>query len=309
MMRILVSPRSFVAKESIARELLAPYGAELVLNRTGKSYNKAQIIELLQDIDGLIAGTEPLDAEVLEKAPRLKAISRYGVGLDNVDVEYAEKKGIKVMRAARSNSRSVAELAIALMFNITRGVCYSDKGSRKGVECRIHGIELTGKTLGLIGLGAIGLDVARMASGIGMTVLAHDPYIDETLAKEKGIRLMDREALLPLCDVISLHLPLTPESTRMVDEAFISKMKDGAYLVNTARGGLIDEDALYDALKGGKLAGAAADVFSKEPPDKEAPLLSLDNFILTGHIGAYTKESVNRMVEMSIKNLITMLFE
>ena len=307
-MKIAITPRSFSKAGKVPYELLAAAGYEVKENNTGHSLNEDQMIEFLGDCVGVIVGVDPLSRRVLESLPHLKAISKYGAGLDNVDLEAAKELGIAVERAAGANSRSVAELAIGLAFAVSRGILFSGISTRKNGWERKMGYELTGKTMGIVGLGAIGKEVARMAHGLGMTVLGYDPYVsseDPTL-KSYDVKVTTLEEIYAQGDFISLHSPLTEETRHMIDSTSLSKMKKTTFLMNTSRGELVDEDALYDALVSGQIAGAAEDVFSIEPAG-DHKLLSLDNFILTPHAGAFTKEATERTGAMAAQNLIDLL--
>lgn len=229
---------------------------------------------------------------LIDVCPNLKLITRGGVGLDTIDVDYARSKGIEVRNTPLASSDSVAELAIGYMFMMARSLykatetMKAEKWEKKAFE----GVEIGGKTLGLVGVGNIGKATARRAAALGMTVLAYDPYVKEF---EYG-KLVSLDELLAAADYISLHLPKTKESADMIGAAQFAKMKDGVRIVNCARGGIINEDALYDALTSGKVAAAALDVFAVEPPT-HWKLLKLENVIGSPHIGAATKEAQGRV--------------
>jgi D-3-phosphoglycerate dehydrogenase len=229
---------------------------------------------------------------LIDVCPNLKVIVRGGVGLDTIDADYARSKGITVMNTPKASSASVAELAIGFMFSLARSLYKAtatmkdEKWEKKSFE----GDELGGKTLGLIGIGNIGKEVARRANALGMTVIAYDPYIKEA----EGVKLVGLDELLAKSDYISLHLPKTKDSANMIGKAQFEKMKVGVRIVNCARGGIIDEAALYAALTSGKVAGAALDVFAEEPP-ADWKLLKLENVIASPHIGAATHEAQGRV--------------
>jgi len=219
-------------------------------------------------------------------------IVRGGVGLDTIDHEYAKSKGIAVMNTPMASSASVAELAIGYMFALARSIykATSSMKAEKWDKKSFEGDEIGGKTLGLIGLGNIGRETARRAAALGMTVVAYDPYVKEI----PGIRLVSLDELLAQADYISLHLPRTKESANMIGAEQFAKMKNGVRIVNCARGGIVDENALHEALTSGKVAGAALDVFAEEPPT-DWKLLKLDNVIASPHIGAATREAQARV--------------
>jgi len=307
--KILITPKSFFRARNKAEEIFNQYELEIIENNTGKTLTKQQMMELCKDVDGIIVGIDPMDEEVLRSAQKLKAISKYGVGLDNIDLKVAEELGIIISRAEGANTRSVAELTIGLLFAISRSIPKTVTDVKVGKWDRTIGVELLEKTVGIIGLGAIGREVAKMSAGLGMKILAYDPYFnDEKIAKAMNVTMTDITEVLETADFVTLHLPLNKGTNKMINREALSKMKQTAYLINTARGELVDEDALYDALESGTIAGAAQDVFSQEPPTNDNKLLSLNNFILTPHIGAYTKEATERMVVTSAKNLMEMLF-
>ena len=257
MKKILITPRSFSKARHKADELLKDYEElEIVMNTTGRTLTEEEMIDQCSDIDGIIVGIDPMSEKVLKSAKNLKAISKYGAGLDNIDLDAAKELGIKVDRAVATNAMSVAELAIGLMFVASRSIVPTATSVKNGGWDRGKnaGNELYGKTLGIVGLGAIGREVARMAKGIGMNILGYDPYFDnQEFTDRYEISMVELEDLLKNADFITLHLPLTEETEHMINKDTLSIMKTSAYLINTSRGGLVDEDALYDALIDGVL--------------------------------------------------------
>ncbi|NMA95839.1 MAG: phosphoglycerate dehydrogenase [Clostridiales bacterium] len=310
MKKILITPRSFSKARHVADNILANYEQiEIVENTTGKTLSEENMAKLCSDIDGVIVGIDPMSVKVLKGAKRLKAISKYGAGLDNIDLDMTKKLNIEVDRAANANALSVAELAVGLMFTIARDIVPTAINVKRGIweRAKVAGCELRGKTAGIVGLGAIGKEVAKMVKGIGMDVIAFDPYLkDKDVIRTYDISMVELDELFKTADFISLHCPLTDETRHIIDEDTLSIMKTTAYLINTSRGELVDEEALYKALIGKTIAGAAQDVFSKEPAGKHK-LLDLPNFVLTPHTGAYTRESTERMVEQATQNLVRML--
>lgn len=248
---------------------------------------------VLPNYDGVVVRSRTkIRRDLIEACPNLKVIVRGGVGLDTIDHEYAKSKGIAVMNTPLASSASVAELTIGFMFMLARSL-YQATASMKAEtwdKKSFIGDEIGGKTLGLIGIGNIGRETAKRAAALGMTVIAYDPYVKDG----NGIPLVTLDELLARADYISLHLPKTPESANMIGAAQFAKMKDGVRIINCARGGIIDEDALYDALTSGKVAGAALDVFAEEPPT-DWKLMKLNNVIGSPHIGASTKEAQARV--------------
>ncbi len=303
--KILITPKSYFKIRDKMQHLLKDY--EVKYNDTGVTFTEEEMKELVRDIDGIIVGIDPLSKEVLKNAEKLKAISKYGVGIDNIAVDVAKKKNIKLSKTPGTNNISVAELAIALMFDLARNITITVQKVKNQQWARIKGIELTGKTLGLIGCGNIGKEVAKRACGLNMSIEVYDPYLtDFNFIKDNDIAMVEFATLLSKSDFISLHLPYNEETENIISKQELKVMKRSAFLINTSRGGLIDENALLQALKNKMIAGAACDVFSQEPPGKH-PLLQCDNFLLTPHIGANTREAVLRMATDATRNLIKML--
>ena len=240
---------------------------------------------------------------MIAAAPKLKAIAKYGVGVDNIDLDAAKARDIKVSRTVGANAEAVADYAMALLLAVARKTVLIDQHCRQGDWKKITTRDVTGGTIGILGLGAIGRNVAQRAQGFGMKVLAHDPFWDEAYAKAHGITRAAPDEIFAECDVISLHLPLTPETENFIGAAELAKMKPDAILINTARGGLIDENALLDALEAGRLCGAGIDAFSSEPP-KDARWFTLDNVVLGSHCAASTAGASRNMGRMATANLI-----
>lgn len=231
-------------------------------------------------------------AEIIEAAKNLKVIGRAGSGLDNVDKNAATKRGIVVMNTPGGNTITTAEHTMALILSMARQIPQATASMKAGKweKKKFMGVELYNKVLGIIGLGNIGSHVAKMALGMGMNVITFDPYLSEEKAKSLGVKVVALEEVITKSDFITLHIPMTNETKNLINADRISKMKKGVRIINASRGGIIDETALYDALKSGQVAAAALDVFEKEPPDKN-PLLELDNFICTPHLGASTEDA------------------
>lgn len=307
-MKVLVTPTSFgKGKSSKAKELLEQFTGDIVYNPYGKPLSEEEIIPLLQGVDGCIAGLDYISARVLDNAPKsLKVISRYGVGVDRVDIAAAARRGIVVTNTPGVNAQAVADMAFGLMLCTARRISALDKRVKAGEWPRTNGTELYGKTLGVVGLGAIGKGVALRAQGFSMKVLAYDPYMDRAFAGENRIEEVSLADLTERADFISLHIPLNEHTKKIINAEVIAKMKDGAIIINTSRGGLIDEAAAYTALKSGKLGGLGLDAFETEPPGA-SPLFELDNVVATPHAGAHTVEAVENMGLMSVQNLIEVL--
>jgi len=306
-MKILVTPASFKQGASLSvMDRLKNFADDIVFNTKGKPLTEDELITALKGCDGCIAGLDTYSRKVIESAEKLKVISRYGTGIDNVDVEAAKEKGITVSRTPGVNSQAVAELAFTFMLCLARQVPMLDRKTREGHWVRSVGVELHKKTLGILGLGAVGKKTARIASGFSMNVLACDPNIDTGYAKDNGIRPVDFDTLLKESDFLSLHLPLKPDTRHIISADAMMRMKKGAIIINTARGGLIDESAACAMIKSGKLDGLGLDVYEEEPP-QNSPLLGLENVVFTPHTAAHTTEATAGMASMSVENLINAL--
>ncbi len=232
---------------------------------------------------------------MIEAADRLQVISRYGVGVDNVDLRAASEKGIVVTNTPGANSISVAELTVGLILSLARSIPIANTATKAGEWPRMRGVTLAGKLVGLIGFGSIGKKVARSMTGFNCTVLAHDPLPDRDYARKFGVKLSPLEEVIRKADFLSLHIPLLPETREMVNAEFLNQMKPGTYLVNTSRGEIVDEAALVKALNSGHLRGAALDVFAKQPPGEDNPLLALPQVIVTPHMASHTDGAANAM--------------
>ncbi len=306
-MKILVTPTSLhPQKYSKALEKLNSYCSNLVFNPLGRPLNEQELIRLLKDCDGYVAGLDSVTEEVLKSCPNLKAISRYGAGYDRVDITAARKLGIPVSNTPGANAQAVAELAFGMLLSLARKIPYLHTQTAAGEWVRSNGVELFGKTLGIVGLGAIGKKVARCCEGFCMRVLAYDPYIQDEYCTEHGITSVSLDTLLKEADFITLHLPLNDSTHHLIDEKAISKVKSSAIIVNASRGGIVDEKAAYDALSSGQLGGLGLDAFEQEPPGS-SPLFTLPNVVATPHTGAHTKEATTAMAEMAVDNLTAML--
>jgi D-3-phosphoglycerate dehydrogenase len=250
---------------------------------------------------------DEITADVIAAGDMLKVISRYGVGVDNVDLKAAKAKGVIVTNTPGANSVSVAELTIGFMLGLARNLTIADAACRKGEWPRLSGTSLEGKTVGILGLGSIGREVAKRLVAFGCKLTAFDPYADKTFAANHRVELTSQDEVLAQADLITLHLPVLAETRGMVNQNFLAKVKKGAFLINTARGELVDETALAEALKSGKLKGAALDAFIKEPPAADNPLLKLPNVMFTPHTGAHTDGATNAMGWGALNDLLAVL--
>ncbi len=266
----------------------------------------------LAEADGLVVrSATKVSREMLAGSPRLKVVGRAGVGVDNIDLIAAAERGIAVLNSPAGNTVAAAELTMALILSVVRRVAEADRSMRAGKweRARLRGVQLKDRTLGLVGAGRIGGEVAVRCRAFGMKVMVYDPYLTAERANDLGLALTDLDQVLTHGDIISLHVPLTDETRHLIDGNAISKMKAGAFVVNVSRGGVIDEEALAQALIGGHLAGAALDVFESEPLSPQSPLLDLPNVVLTPHLGASTVEAqelVAREIAESVRDALAL---
>lgn len=302
-MKIAVTPRSLSGAGHPALSLLTDRGYEIVYPAPGKTPSEEELLSAVPHCVGWLAGVEPIGRKVLESADHLRVISRNGVGVDNIHLPTAQARGIQVERAVGANARGVAELAITLMLSAFRHVPWSDARLHSGDWARRRGIEAAGRTLGVVGCGAIGQTVANIALGLGMKVIGFDPYPPKDFAPD-GFRMGTLPEIFAEADAISLHRP--PADAPLVDRAALAAMKPGVVIVNTARAELIDDDAALEALEAGTLAALATDVFRQEPPEPSS-LLAHDRVILTPHAGGFTQESVDRATRAAVENLLKVL--
>jgi len=307
-MKILVTPTSFDKPVNAqARALLEGYADEVVYNDLRIPLQGEDLLTRLEGVDGYVAGLDYITAEVVERMPdTLKVISRYGAGVDRVDLAACKRRGIVVTNTPGANATAVCELAFGLMLAAARNIPALHAAVEKGEWPRNDGMELSGKTLGIVGLGAIGKKLALRAKAFEMQVQAYDPYLDERFAAEQGIRALTLDELLQSSDVVSLHVPLNEQTRHMINANRIEAMRDGAIIINTARGGLIDEAAAARAIQSGKLRGLGLDAFEQEPL-KDSPLIGLPHVVFTPHTGAHTAEAVQKMGMMAAENDIAVL--
>jgi len=273
---------------------------------SGKSLNANELQPLVQGIDGMIVGEDEVSRQVIEGADRLRVISKSGVGVDQIDIRAATERGIVVTNTPGANANAVADLTFGLILSIARRIPFSHIATRQAKWAKFTGAEIWQKTIGIVGVGEIGKAVARRALGFQMRILGYDTYQDHALAQEVGLRYVPLQTVFQEADIVTLHVPLSKVTQGMVTRDHFRMMKKTAYLINTARGGLMRGEDLYDALVHGELAGAALDVYETEPPI-DNPLLTLDNVVTTSHIGALTWESMQNMGRMAAKNVIDVL--
>lgn len=306
--KVLVTARSFSQNDKTPKEMLLNKGYEIISNPFGRIMTENEIAELIEDVDGVILGVDPFGKDIFQRAQKLKVISRYGVGIDNIDKDSADSRNIPIYRTVGANTQAVADYAFGLMLDLTRKIAFIDRECRKGNWKKIKTREMNGKVLGLIGFGAIGKAVAKRGTGFNMRVLVYDPFVNQEMAREYGVELVELDQLYAESDFISLHVPLIDATYHMINADVFKAMKPTAVLVNTARGGIVDEEAMYQALKSGEIAAAGVDVFDVEPPSNPA-LMELDNLLVGAHCAASSVEAIDKMSYMAAENLIKGLEE
>ena len=303
MKKILVTPRSLTKGGEPALDLLTGEEFEIVFSTPGSMPQEDELIRLLPGCVGYLAGVEPISAKVLETAADLKVISRNGTGINTIDLQAAQRLNIEIMRAEGANARGVAELTIGLILGLIRSIPFSDTRMKREMWDRRKGLELQGRTLGLIGCGKIGQLVSQLAMVFAMEVLAYDAFPDLQFAPGPNFRFAALEEVLASSDIISFHCPEQADGHAILDRERLSRLKPGVFVVNTARASLIDEAGVLEGLIEGRIAGLALDVYDSEPPDT-GPLLTHDRVIATPHIGGYTTESVSRATLAAVENLL-----
>jgi D-3-phosphoglycerate dehydrogenase len=300
--RIVVTPVALCQNPNTLVETLRQQGYEVVLHRSMTPPTPEELQEYLQGAVGMIAGMEPVGAEVIEAAERLRVISRFGVGYDSIDVAAATRRGILVTYIPDAMAEAVADVTMGLLVAVARRIPELDAAMKAGEWRRVMGADVSRKTLGIIGTGRIGMAVARRAVGFRMRLLGYDPAANPRFVEEIGGEYVSLEELLRQSDFISLHLPLLPETRGLIGAAELGLVRRTAFLVNCARGALVDEAAVYQALTEGRLAGFATDVYPKEPPDPH-PLYRLPNVIALPHVASYTPDTAARMSQAALANL------
>jgi phosphoglycerate dehydrogenase-like enzyme len=305
--KVLVTPTSYGSQDESLISRLEEKVGEVVYNTTGKPLSSVQLQEMLDGVDGMIAGLDTIDTAALIAATNLKVIARYGVGYQNVDLDVAKKLKITVTITPGANAKSVAEITIALMLNLLRPIISASAQTKSGEWPRYKGASLVDRTVGLLGLGAIGKETARRLAGFDCHILAYDPYPNNEFAEKHQVKFVPLDNLLANADIVSLHLPCSSETMGMVNDDFFAQMKNGARLINTARGELIDEPALVRALESGKLSAAALDVFQPEPPAPDNPLLQFEQLIATPHMGSHSDSATNMMGKMALAECLAVL--
>ena len=306
-MKILIAPSSFGEISISPKKLMENAGFQIIENPYGRKLTESEVVELASDCVGIVAGLEPLNSNVIDKLPKLKCISRVGVGMDNVDIEYANSKNIKVLNTPNGPTRAVAELTMGMVFSLLRRIPQADSNMKKHIWKKETGNLLFEKKIGIIGLGRIGRMVAEMFRALGNPVIGYDIYPDKQWAEKYDVELCEFKYVLEQSDIITLHVPGASDKKAIITKTELEFCKKSSIIINLTRGGVIDELALYNALIDKKIKAAAIDVFEEEP--YTGPLNSLDNVILTPHIGSYASEGKLQMEIDSVKNLINALKE
>lgn len=303
MQKVLITARAYGQIREPVEELKK---ASLEVQEVYGKLTMEDLVALVKEADAAIVGMERMDEAVFSSAPRLKIVARAGVGHDNVDVAAATRHGIVATNVAGVLENAASEMSFALMLALARRIPTCDSVVRAGRWDKIIGWELRGKTLGLLGMGKIGKGVATRAKAFEMNVMAYDLMPDRQFAADHGIVLGTLEEVLSQADFVTLHLPLTPATRSFIGDRELRFMKPTAFLINASRGGVVDEDALCQALTGERLRGAAIDVFEKEPPSNN-PLLHMDNVVLSPHVGGSTFESLGQVAAIAARNVIAVL--
>ncbi|MCQ2397994.1 MAG: phosphoglycerate dehydrogenase [Sphaerochaetaceae bacterium] len=300
-LKCLITSRSFGNINDEPYAVLRNAGYEYL--KIGADFSQEEFEKIVPDYDAAIIGVHPFPSDVLAKCHKLRIIAKNGVGLDNIPLEQCKKQGIAVTNTPGTNSNAVADLTFALMLNVARNVKLTNMNIAKGNVKPVMGNDVCFKTLGLLGFGAIAKCVARRASGFGMKILAYDPFIKELPEEFRTyVKLCSFSEVTENCDYLSVHMPLTDETKNMISATQLAKMKKGTVIINTARGGIVNEKDLYDAIISGHIYGAGIDCVENEPPSADNPLYSLDTVIITPHIGMYSKEAINAVGLMCAKN-------
>lgn len=305
--KVLITARSVAANQE-GITILESAGHEVIIRTGDKPWGEDEMLRVIEGMDAAIVGLDTLTAKVLAAgAPKLKIVARNGVGYSNVDVRAAGALGIAVTLTPGANSISVAELVVGLMLSLARHIPFHDATVHEGRWSRPMGRELYGKVLGLIGTGHIGREVIKRAFAFGMEIVAFDIKQQAELCRQYNVNYAPLEEVFRLADFLTLHVPATPETAELINSRHLSLMKKSACVINTARGELVNERDLYEALKSGRIFGFAADTLLQEPPPKSHPLLSLQNVIFTPHCGAYTAEAVSRASRITAQEVVRVL--
>jgi D-3-phosphoglycerate dehydrogenase len=306
MFKVLATSQSFCrySADREPGEKIRSAGIALDLNNKGEKYTVDDFLSVIDQYDGVIVGADPITEQVIERGPRLKILAKAGVGYDNIDVGAATKRGVFVTITPGAVEDAVADGTLALMLAVARNVAFGDAALRRGDWDRRIGFDICGKRLGIVGLGGIGKQVARRAKCFRMDIFATDPELDQEFCQKHGISALSLDEVFKECDIISIHVPLNEKTRKLVDDEKLSMMKENAILINTSRGGVIDQRALCEALKEKQIAGAGLDVYEQEPPDAEDPLFDQQNAVFTPHTSGYSTDCLLRIGTMVAESVI-----
>lgn len=303
--KVLVTNASFAKYSTKAQKILEDYGLGIVRPKQPVT-NEDELMDCMDDVVAIITGLEPISKKVIHSAPKLKIIAKHGIGVDNIDINAAKEKGVAVVNSPGTNREAVADLVFGLILSLARKIPKSDSQVRAGQWPKVFGQSVWGKTLGIIGMGVIGKSVVQRAKGFNMKIMAFDKFWDKEYADANGVIYSDIDGILKESDFVSLHVPLAADTKNFIGINQLNLMKPTAYLINAARGGVVDEDALFEVLKKGKIAGAGIDVFSSEPPTN-SPFPGLENVILTPHMGGFTDGALSLTSEFVAQAVIDAL--
>jgi phosphoglycerate dehydrogenase-like enzyme len=304
--RVLITPRAFLDLDGEHKNILKQAGYEIVANPRPRVLTEDEMAAYVAGMEALIVGEDPVTHRVLDRATGLKVISKFGTNVENIDVDVAAARGIPVTFTPGVTHPAVAELTMGLMFALLRGIPQMDRDIRSGKWASVQGVELMGKTLGIVGLGGIGKEVAKRALALGMNVMAFDMHPDVEFAEQEGVEYVPADELLKNSDVVTLHLDFNQDTKGWLSKMRVARMRPGCYLINTARPELIDEGAVLDALRGQRIRGAAFDLPSDEAPFT-VPLLSQENVLVTGSSASNTEETLQRQAIMAAENVVAVL--
>lgn len=302
-MKIVATSPSF-SKNPVLQQEICDAFSEVVLNTEGIRYSGASLSAFLKDAEGAVIGLEKIDEELLSHCPNLKIVSKYGVGLNNIDLDACQRKGVKIGWTGGVNRLSVAEMALGYMLMLCRNLYVTSNQLKAGTWNKSGGFQLSGKTVGIIGVGHIGKELVRLLAPFKCRILVNDIIEQDDYYNRHGLIFADKERIFKEADIISLHTPLDDSTENLMSIEAFEMMKESAYIINSARGGIIDENALKTALVEKKIAGAAIDVYLEEPP-VDMELMTMENLICTPHIGGNAKEAIEAMGRSAIHHLRT----
>lgn len=302
-MKVLITSNSFGKFDETPRQKMLDLGWELIGNRYKHIMNEEEMMGEVNGVNAIILGSDTVSKKVLDKANDLQIISRYGVGIDNIDVETAKEKGIEVTVTANCNTEAVADYAIGLMLSTLRHICNVDSNLKKNTWRKETGLDLCNKTVGVVGLGAIGREVVKRLQGFNCTILGYDKYVDEDYCKRENITIKHPEEIFKEADIITLHIPGNVDGSSFISKRELDMMKSSMVIINTARASLIDEEAMICALRENQIYGYGTDVFAEEPIVNKQ-FVELDNVVLSPHNAAVSVEAINKMSDKAVDNLI-----